>query len=65
MSLTNEFSEQLKYGAPRNTGHITISEIYAFLQQVKHGIYKIRLNFVDSDIRTSRNLDRQPYEEDI
>jgi len=65
MSLTNEFLEQLKHGAPRNTGYITISETYAFLQQVKHGIYKISLNFVESDIRTSRNPDRQAYEEDI
>jgi hypothetical protein len=65
MSLTNEFLEQMKHGAPRNTGYITISEIYAFLQQVKHGICKISLNFVESDIIMSRNLERQTYEEDI
>ena len=43
-------------------GYIIISEIYAFLQQVKHGIYKISLHFVESYIRTSRNLERQAYE---
>jgi hypothetical protein len=65
MSLTNEFLEQLKHGAPRNTGCITISGIDAFLQQVKHGIYKISLNFVESSIRTSRNLESLGYEKDI
>ena len=64
-SLTNEFLQQLTCGAPRNTGYITISEIDAFLQQAKHGIYKIRQNFVESDARTSRNLERLAFEEDI
>ena len=65
MALTNEFFEQPKHGAPRNNGYITISEMYAFLQQVKHGIYKVSLNLVESDTRTSRNLEREAYEEGI
>jgi hypothetical protein len=65
MSLTNEFLEQPEHGAACSTQYITIYEIYAFLQQVKHGLYRISLNFVESDIRASRNVERQAYEEGI
>jgi hypothetical protein len=54
-----------KHGVARKKGYIAISEMDAFLQQVKHGIHKISFDYVEADVRTSRNCKGRQYEEDI